>query len=258
MWPERENSQTADASPLAEIARAAVYATGLVDYRRRVLDILAREVRFDAALIHALSPRVPLETAVVRGLDVRALARSALRWDELGDVLSPLRNLANRELVATDRQALPRQSGARRLLRAVVLRPFGQRAVCVVHLVVQERVVAAVVLLAKRPDAFAEPELHRLRTLAPGIAVGDALHQHLDGVRRASVPTRLVCVDQRLTQRQREVVEHIALGLTNAETGMALGVTEHAVRNQLARIFAAIGACNRADVVRLAVLQPVE
>ena len=142
-------SQPTEIAALLALADAAVTAQGLLDYRSRVLDILAREVDFDAALIHALSPRVPLTTAVLRGLDPLALAKSAMRWDELGDVLSPLRLLANQQLVASDQQALPRRGGARLLLEQVVLRPFGQRAVCVMHLVVQARVIAVVVLLAR-------------------------------------------------------------------------------------------------------------
>lgn len=251
-------SQNHENDAMHAIALAAVDAQGLLDYRSRVLDILAQEVHFDAALIHALSPRVPLTTAVLRGLDPSALAQSSMHWDELGDVLSPLRLLANQQLVASDQQALPQRSGARKLLETVVLKPFGQRAVCVVHLVVQARVVAVVVLLARRPAAFGARQVSILQRLAPTLAVGDPLHQQLDSVAQALVPTRLVCHDQRLTPRQREIVEHVAVGLTNAEIGLALDVTVHAVRNHLARIFAAVGACNRADLVRLAVLMPAD
>lgn len=238
------------------IAVAAAQATGLRDYRARVLTILGDVARFDAALMHALSPRVPLTTAVLHGIEPAALARSRERWDELADVLSPLRSLANRRLVATDMEALPPRSKARRRLEAIVLRPFGQRAVCMVHLVVQERVVGAVVLLAKRATTFDASTVAQLRRIAPVVAIGDALHQRIEGGPAASMPIGLRCEDQRLTVRQRDVVEHVALGLTNREIGAALGITVHAVRNHLARAFEAIGASNRADVVRRAVLVP--
>ena len=249
MEPSREEA-------VAALIDAAATAPGLADYRVRVLAALARVVRFDAALVHALSPRVPLATAVVQGIDLSRVASTLPDWDTLGEVLSPLRERANRVLVASDDEALPPRSAARRKLEGLVLKPFGQRSLCMMHLVVRGRVVAAVVLLARRPHAFEAGAVETLRSLAPLVAAGDLLHQRLDDVPEAASPVRLVCSDQRLTARQRAVVEHVALGYTNAEIGAALGVTVHAVRNHLARAFVAVGASNRADVVRRAVLHP--
>jgi DNA-binding CsgD family transcriptional regulator len=246
----------AGVSPLAVFARTAAGATNLAEYRAQVLVQLGRLVRFDAALMHALSPRVPLQTAAVQGIDPRVLARSARRWDELADILSPLQQIANQHLVATDAEALPARSRARRRLDDLVLRPFGQRSLCIMHLVVQGRVVAAVVLMARRIKAFSRIEVARLRQVAPLIAVGDALHQRLSAAPAASVATRLACVDQRLSPRQRQIVEHVALGHSNREIASALGLSPHSVRNHLVRIFEATGAANRADVVRRAVLLP--
>lgn len=241
---------------LTAFATAAATAATLRDYREQVLSLLAQVLHFDAALMHALSPRVPLETAVLRGIDARVLARSRARWDELGDLLSPLRQLANRRLVVTDAEAIPKRSPARRRLDALVLRPFDQRALCMMHLVVQDRVVGAVVLMSRRPVAFSADDVARLRRVAAIIAVGDALHQRLAEVPTASTPIGLVCLDQRLSPRQREIAEHVALGLTNREIATALGVSPHSVRNHLVRMFEALGAANRADVVRRAVLVP--
>ncbi len=246
----------ANAVDLGPFAAAAAHAVTLRDYREQVINLLAQVVRFDVALIHALSPRVPLETAVLRGLDARVLARSRAHWDELGDVLSPLRKLANRRLVATDAEAIPPRGPTRRRLDALVLRPFGQRSVCIMHLVVRSRVVGAVVLMSRRVDAFSPRQVAQLRRIASIIAIGDALHQRLDDAPTASTPIGLVCDDQRLSPRQREITEHVALGLTNREIAAALGLSPHSVRNHLARIFEATGAANRADVVRRAVLVP--
>jgi DNA-binding CsgD family transcriptional regulator len=241
---------------LAALARVAATSATLREYREQVLDRLRTLVRFDAALIHALSPRVPLSTAVVRGIEPAVLARSLARWDELGDVLSPLRQLANQRLVATAAEALPARSPARRRLDSLVLRPFGQRALCILHLVIQQRVVGAIVLMSRREAAFSAAEVARLRRIAPTLAIGDALHQGLDQAPAASQPVGLVCSDQRLSQRQREIAEHVALGHTNREIAAALGLSPHSVRNHLVRIFEAVGAANRADVVRRAVLLP--
>lgn len=245
-----------DLPTLEALSRAACTASGLLAWRRAALDLLSAEVAFDAALFHALSPRVPLETAVVLGLAPEVVRASLPHWDALGDLLSPLRLWANEALVASDSEVFRPGSAAWKRLQSEVLRPFGQRSVCVVHLVVQGQVGAVVVLMARRAAAFGPQQVARLKALAPAIAVGDALHRRLEDAPTVPVPTRLVCQDQRLTVRQREVVDYVAVGLSNAEIAQALGLSVHSVRNHLVRIFAAVGASNRADVVRRAVLLP--
>lgn len=231
----------------------ACAAPSLRAFRRRALDLVAELVPHDAALFHALSPRVPLETAVLRGIPRSAVAATRPRWDGLADLLSPLRERASRSLAATD-AVLPRAT--RRRLEAEVLAPLGVRSVCVVHLVVRRRVQAVIVLFARAPRAFTAAHLQALRALAPTLALGDTVHRELDGLPSASPAARLVCRDQRLTPRQRQLVERVALGHTNAEIARALELSVHAVRNHLARAFGRVGANNRADLVRRAVLTP--
>ena len=236
---------------LAALATLATTAADLRAYRTGVLDVLARVVPFDAALYHAFAPAIPLHTAVMRGLPMHLVEQSLGRWDDLANVLGAIRDHANREGVATDR-VLPKS--ARKVFLDRVAKPFGQRAVCMSHLIVRGRVVAAVALFSRREKAFFAEHVAALTKLLPTIAAGDALHQLLDGGPRASQRTRLECTDQRLTPRQRNIVEHVALGHTNAEIAEALGLSPNSVRNHLVRVFARLGASNRADVVRLAVL----
>lgn len=87
------------------------------------------------------------------------------------------------------------------------------------------------------------------------MAVAAALHQSLDQAERATVPSVLRCHDQRLTPRQREIVELIALGHTNQAIASTFGRSANTVGNQLAEAMRRLGAANRADVVRLAVLR---
>jgi DNA-binding CsgD family transcriptional regulator len=72
---------------------------------------------------------------------------------------------------------------------------------------------------------------------------------------RIAPPTQLRCSDQRLTPRQRELVERVALGHTNAQIAAALSLSENTVRNLLTATRQRIGAANRAELVRLAVLR---
>ena len=105
-----------------------------------------------------------------------------------------------------------------------------------------------------RGGAFTAAEAATLGAVAPALALADALLQGLDAAPQRPVPTRLRCEDQRLTARQREIVELVAMGHTNAAIAAALAVSPNTLRNHLAEVFRRLGASNRADVVRLAVL----
>lgn len=238
----------------ARIAELGARAPDLRAYREGVLDALAERVAFDAAWMHAGSPRVPLETGVARGIELARIAERVHEWDRYAVELGRFRDVAlTRGGVASDREALP----ARGPSRSLFSRAFGRRvrAAVLVHLVVRERFVGMIALLRMRDVPFEEHELAVLRAAMPAIAIGDALHARLDESARATAPIALVCRDQRLTARQREVVEHVALGHTNAEIAAALGCSPNTVRNQLVSVMKRLGAANRADVVRLAVLR---
>jgi DNA-binding CsgD family transcriptional regulator len=49
----------------------------------------------------------------------------------------------------------------------------------------------------------------------------------------------------------------VALGHTNDAIARALGLSPNTLRNHLAEVFRRLGAANRADVVRLSVLRPL-
>jgi len=238
----------------ASLEQLAVQATSLRAYRAGVLESLRALVGFDAAVFHALSPRVPLETGVLVGIDPAVVARSRSRWDDLAVELGALRALADQRLVATDRDAFPLGSRNRARFERHITRPFGMQSVCLVHLVVRDSVRAVILFLSRKRRSFDASVVQALRELAPAIAVADTLHASLDGAPGAALPRRLVCRDERLTPRQREIVEHVALGHTNANIAKALRLSPNTARNHLARIFARLGASNRADLIRLAVL----
>ena len=52
-----------------------------------------------------------------------------------------------------------------------------------------------------------------------------------------------------LTIRQHELVSYLALGLTNAMIGAAMGVSPNTVRNQLATLFTRFDVSNRAELL---------
>lgn len=203
------------------LTAVGVAAVSLRTAREGMLEVLRSAIAFDGAIVHALSPRVPLETAVVVGIDPAVLAATMPRWDTLAVELGRMRSLANENLAASDLEAFPPGTPARTRFVDVVERPLGVRSMLVTHLVVRRAVRGVVILTSRKDRAFGEVEVALLRALAPTLAIIDALHETLDDAPRASAPVSLTCEDTRLTPRQREIVEHVALGHTNAEIGRA-------------------------------------
>lgn len=221
-----------------------------------MLAALREVVPFDAAIFHAFSPRVSLASAAMKGLSPEVLAATQGGWDQLAVELGALRELANARGVASDREAYPAGSKGRARFVDQVAKPFGMRRMAMVHLTVRGDVRAAIALFSRKDDAFDAAALEVLRQAAGIIALAEALLVLETSAPRAAAPVALQCLDGRLTARQRTIVEHVALGHTNDQIAEALSISPNTLRNQLAEVFRRLGASNRADVVRLAVLTP--
>lgn len=246
---------SAPGDPVRALLAAAREAPGLREWREAALAMVAGELGCDCGLFHELSPRAPLSHAALLGLDPAALARSSARWDEDAVALGRLRDVALAQSgVATDREAFPRGRGRREWERRVA-RPLGIRSGMMAHLVVRGRIVSGLLLGRRRGAPLGPTDRRALERLVPALSVGDALHQSLEGGALRGPATALECVDQRLTPRQREIVVQVALGHTNASIARALGISAHTVRNLLVQVRARLGAANRAEVVRLAVIR---
>lgn len=238
----------------SKLAKLAAEATSHRAYREGALALLREVIPYDGALMHALSPRVPLETAVIIGIDPQRIAQTMPGWDAIAVELGRLRDLANERLAARDQDAFPQGSEMRARFFELALQPIGAQSLVMVHLIVRGALHGAVMLTGRATTTFTDAHLQTLRMIAPMLAVGDLLHAQLDQTKQASAPVTLRCTDGRLTSRQREIVEHVAHGHTNDAIALALGISPNTLRNHLATIFAKLGAANRADVVRLAVL----
>jgi DNA-binding CsgD family transcriptional regulator len=239
-----------------EMAQLAAEASSLPDFRARALTRLREAIAFDVGLFHALSPRVPLETGALIGIAPSALVEGMRQWDRLAVELGALRDHAmQHEGVAADHEVLAPSGRARDRFRRALGGVLRVESIVIAHLSLRGAVRAAVVLARRAPDPFGARELTLLRALVPTLGIADALHEQLDGAASARVPITLRCEDQRLTPRQREIVTMVAHGHTNAAIASALGISPNTLRNALAAVFGRLGAANRADVVRLAVLR---
>src|SRR5690349_12075488 len=92
---------------LVDLATVGASARTLPSFRTAALERLRLAVPFDGAIFHALSPRVPLETGAFIGIELDKLRETVPGWDAVAVTLGRLRELANVELVATDRAAFP-------------------------------------------------------------------------------------------------------------------------------------------------------
>ena len=239
-----------------DICDLARQAADLSAFRSAALAQLLACIPADVAVFHELSPRVPLTRAALHGVSLEVMEAGRTRWDENAVLFARLRELAlTRAGVAGDREAFARDARARAAWRERVCKPLGLHASLLAHLVVNERLVSALLLGRRSARGFSAAEQRALERLVPALAVGDALQQSLAQGAVAGPPTGLRCLDQRLTARQRELVERVALGHTNHEIGQALGLSANTVRNLLAETRRRLGAANRAELVRLAVLR---
>jgi DNA-binding CsgD family transcriptional regulator len=237
------------------ICEIASQSVSIADFRRLALEIIRESVAHDVALFHELSPRVPLSRAAMIGIDVGALDRSRGSWDEMAVVLGSLRDAALAHGgVASVTSVLAPGSKPRRAWDQRIAPMLHAREAMMTHLVVEGRIVSAIVQ-GRRTTPFTEPEAQWMRALVPTLAVCDALRQLASDASLRGLAAHLECVDQRLTERQQEIVVFVALGHTDAGIASALSISANTVRNHLVDIRTRLGAANRAEIVRLAVLR---
>lgn len=80
----------------------------------------------------------------------------------------------------------------------------------------------------------------------------DIARYHPDLVRRIEQAAAQQGDHPHLTDREVEVLELVAQGLSNKQIGTELGITLHTVRNHIVHIMNKLGAANRAHAVALA------
>ncbi len=163
----------------------------------------------------------------------------------LPDTLDLIHRAHQRGGVGRDEELLAGREG-HCVLNEEILRPQG------VH-----EMVTACGTVAGRPTSyfhiargsrgarFGARELAIIGRAAPVFALGDALTR--DDERQSIAP------DIKLTARERQVIEYLVAGLTNREIAALLGTSHHTVRNQLAAVFAKLGASTRAELVGLVI-----
>ena len=91
-------------------------------------------------------------------------------------------------------------------------------------------------------------DIDRFRFLADTIVCQiDAAFRRVAALRRhgAAAPRQPALEDDGLSEREIEVLRHVAEGRSNAEIGMLLSISPHTVKNHMKRIMRKLGAANR-------------
>lgn len=222
------------------IIDAAHQAPTLRAWQRLVFEIVA-PVGFDVALFES---KAPASRTYSESFDRRVI--EAARWDVYEPELLPLARAAQGSGgVAVDSAVLGVERERCAYHRELV-RPHRGSHSLIAYLGVA-RASAGGLMLGRAGSAFRSAELACVRSLVPSLSVGLAAQlatARAKGVAR-SAATPL------LTHRERQVLDQLCRGLTNPEIARSLGSSPNTVRNQVASLFAKLGATTRSELVAI-------
>lgn len=224
----------------ARMLDAPALAHGIEDVGRFESEVLAgllREVGGDVAFF--LAPGRPRPTEI--GLDPGSLARFVERTPVYEREIAPVKAAAlAADGVAVDTEVLGRAGAHRCAYFRDLAAPLGGESTLYGLLTLRGQVRFAIGLGACGRTRFTDAARRAFARVLPSLTLARATYRERAPVHAA------------LTPREREVLDYLCLGYTNAEIGSACGTSPFTVRNQLVSIFGKVGASTRAEAVALA------
>ncbi len=254
---------TAQVAALHELLEVAADHPDSLGFRRAALAWCQRHIGADQAAVGGPADLELTEHATSSDEVCEVTCRMWQRFEVFAPTLGALLGAARtRGEAVCDVDVLDPRAGMHRRFYGEVLEPIGASSLAAAPLCVGGAVVGVLGLgRARGASPFRPQQLSLLGRAAQVIAMGDALRQraggrwssaaevdHDDPVR--SLRKHLPPSDP-LTAREREIVEFVVLGYTNAQIGLALGTSPNTVRKQLVSIFRKVGAASRAELVRI-------
>lgn len=242
-WPSSIGRRHTPLDP-QELVSVAANAVDLSRFARELLDRCAQAVGFDVGY-HAVASEIPA-FAATRGFGDTEVRRLVERSGAYSRELMPVKHAAARSGgVAIDSLVLPARERQRLAYFVEMMVPAGGRHALVALGTVGRHVVSAT-MLGRCGSCFSAADVRVMQAIVPVLGLATAAHARANGGARAGVPVRGA-----LSARERDLVDYVALGLTNAQIGTALGTSPRTVRNQLSALYARLGASNRAELVAL-------
>jgi DNA-binding CsgD family transcriptional regulator len=231
-----------EAHGFAEVARNA---SRVDEYDGFAFERFDRLIGFDVALF----ARAGGPSDVAPGFDRALRPVWATRWNVYANELRPLLGAALAGGGALiDRQFFGVRDLERKIYYQEIMAPLHGRSTLIGYLTRRGQVEAKLVLGRVRSSRdFTEDERRLLVALLPTLSVCEA-------ALRAPTPEPVTEIAlTRLSPREREVMQYLELGYTNAEIALACGTSPSTVRNQLSSVFEKLGVSTRAEAVALSV-----
>lgn len=208
-----------------------------------------------SALLKELAVSVGCDVAMLGGprtlfaalhLDGSLERQARASWPAYGDELGPLHRAARESGgIAIDREVLSSKQLAGCRYHQELMQPLGGRSTLVGVSRFGERPIAVVALGRTASQRFEEGSRDCLRRALPAIALALIAHQAANPLEHSNPTASL------LTARERDVLDYLKLGLTNAEIALACGTSVNTVRNQVGSILRKLGAANRTEAVAM-------
>ncbi len=235
------------------LAVVASTANDLSSFSEELLDRAARSIGFDVAY-HAIvgdpcrragasAPRV----MAWRGFSGAARSRLLEHGVEYARELEPVKRAARgRWGVAVDSEVLAAGERARCRYFDEVMAPDGGRHAMLALGVVGGQVVS-LTLFGRTGSAFSPRQVRAVERIAPVLGLASAARGAAATEPLPAPPPPTAAVG--LSPRERDLVDYVALGLTNVQIGLAIGTSPRTVRNQLSLLYTRVGVASRAELV---------
>ena len=213
------------------------------EFLRGGCGLLARRVGGDALLGIYQPANGGWSAEHAQAVPAPILQRLQAGWAEYGAELAPVFEAARKTGCAVDSQVLGSRFTRSRYYREIAA-PQRSAAAAIIVLEVRERVLGAFILGRRR--GFSAQEVRVLQALSPALALGLASFAKPSSF---ALPCGSGPEPARLTPREQEIAEYVALGYTNEQIGIACGIAATTVRNRLAALFERLQVGSRAELV---------
>lgn len=234
---KQSGSRSDPAREMVDIAQADL---SIEEYLKELMGIVDRVLGLDSAVAARpeLGTRVVARNVEGKNLELAERALEFARTRYAKEVLPAFRESA-RVGACIDSDFFPTERSKREsLLHREVVGPTGVRSMLQLCARWHGRPLLRLNLNRHGNPPFRRSDLERALRLLPTL--------------EASVAARLLAPPNssidRLTDREREVAELAARGLTNTQIGLALGTSRYTVRNQLTRIYEKLEIESRAEL----------
>jgi DNA-binding CsgD family transcriptional regulator len=215
---------------LVELAHHARRPSSL---REGALSILTRDLGAEIGVLVVRDGA--REVRSFSGLDASVVRAMDAGWARLRKELAPIKERALRDGATTDRRVLGERLTHTSLYRSA-MKPLGGTETLV--LVPQEASSPiGLVALGRLGGRFSDAALAHARSLLPAVSLA---------LRVASRPVDPLPT---LSDTERELLSHLALGFSTAEIARARSRSFFTVRNQLAALYRKLEVANRAEAL---------